>query len=86
MVTRSLENHVFSITANRVGTETGQGEEIEFTGTSQILDPYGKRLAQAGERSIQSAIVDVEPEKALNKRLNAYNDLFDDRKPIHYKR
>ena len=86
MVTRSLENHVFSITANRVGTESGQGEELEFTGSSQILDPYGKCLAQAAERSIQLAIVDIEPEKALNKRLNAHNDLFDDRKPIYYKR
>ena len=86
MVTRSLENHVFSITANRVGIEIGQGEEIEFTGASQILDPNGKCLAKAEEHSIQFAIVDDEPEKALNKRLNAYNDLFDDRKPIHYKR
>ncbi|HSN94397.1 MAG TPA: nitrilase-related carbon-nitrogen hydrolase, partial [Anaerolineaceae bacterium] len=85
MVTRSLENRVFSITANRVGKEAGQGEELEFTGASQILDPFGKRLVQAVERSIQMAIVDIEPEKALNKRLNAYNDLFDDRKPSQYK-
>jgi len=86
MVTRSLENRVFSITANRVGTETGQGEELKFTGASQILDPDGKRLAQANESGIQLAIVDVEPERSLNKRLNAFNDLFEDRKPIHYKR
>lgn len=85
MVTRSLENRVFSITANRVGTETGQGEELEFTGASQILDPTGNCLAQAAERSIQLAIVDVDPGTALNKHLNAFNDLFEDRKPLHYK-
>jgi predicted amidohydrolase len=85
MVTRSLENHVFSITANRVGSETGQDEEMEFTGASQILDPNGTRLAQAAERSIQLAIVEVDPVNALNKHLNAYNDLFEDRKPLHYR-
>ncbi len=86
MVTRSLENRVFSITANRVGTELGQGENLEFTGASQILDPNGERLAQASTSGIQLAVVDVEPQKALNKGLNNFNDLFEDRKPIFYKR
>jgi predicted amidohydrolase len=85
MVTRSLENRVFTISANRIGMETSQDEELEFTGASQILDPNGKHLFQADERSIQLAIVEVEPENALDKHLNAFNDLFEDRKPIYYK-
>lgn len=85
MITRSLENHVFSITANRVGTETGQGEALEFTGASQVLDPNGVRLAGATKKASQIAFVEIEPGQALNKRLNTYNDLFEDRRPIHYK-
>lgn len=85
MVTRSLENRVFSITVNRVGMETGQGEELEFTGASQILNPNGNCLAMAAERSIQLAILDVDPGTALNKHLNVLNDLFEDRRPLHYK-
>jgi hypothetical protein len=49
MATRSLENAVFSITANRIGAETGQGQSFRFTGKSQILTPTGEVLTQAVE-------------------------------------
>ncbi|MEA4812957.1 MAG: nitrilase-related carbon-nitrogen hydrolase [Anaerolineaceae bacterium] len=85
MVTRSLENRVYAITANRVGFEKGQGEELEFTGASQVLDPQGNLLIQAGYGNIQIGLIDIDPSKAVNKKLNAYNDLFDDRLPHFYK-
>jgi predicted amidohydrolase len=85
MVTRSLGNRAFSITTNRVGSETGQEEKIEFTGASQILDSNGIRLAHADEGNILLAIVEIDPVKAPIKHLNAYNDLFEDRKPLHYR-
>src|SRR5918992_4383764 len=44
--TRAAENHVFLVTANRIGRERGS----EFFGRSQVVDPLGRRLAEAGER------------------------------------
>jgi len=45
---RAAENRIFLLTANRVGRErTG-----EFCGWSQIVDPFGVRLAEAGPTEI----------------------------------
>jgi len=38
MTIRSLENRVFSITSNRIGTEVNGEKELYFTGMSQILN------------------------------------------------
>ncbi|MCZ2145688.1 MAG: hypothetical protein LC103_06600, partial [Anaerolineales bacterium] len=84
MVTRSLENAVFSITANRIGQETGQGQSLVFTGRSQILTPKGDILAQAGVNEQALRIVDINPMLALDKRFGAGNDLWADRRPEHY--
>ena len=43
-VARAAENRIFLLTANRVGKERW----AEFCGWSQIVDPYGVRLAEAG--------------------------------------
>src|SRR5262245_25572244 len=42
MVARSFENRVYTITANRTGTETRPGGRVPFTGRSQIVDPAGE--------------------------------------------
>src|SRR5918995_3391604 len=42
-VARAAENRVYLLTANRVGRE----RSAEFCGWSQIVDPYGVRLAEA---------------------------------------
>src|SRR4051812_22846699 len=42
---RAAENRIYLLTANRVGKE----RRGEFCGWSQIVDPYGRRLAAAGE-------------------------------------
>ncbi len=86
MVTRSLENAVFSITANRTGVETGQGLSLRFTGKSQVLSPKGELLAQADEVEHTLRIVDIDPTRALEKRFSAGNDLFADRRPNQYER
>src|SRR6185369_5194878 len=39
MRTRSFENRVFVVTANRTGTEKRAGGTVPFTGRSQIVDP-----------------------------------------------
>lgn len=84
MVTRSLENAVFSITANRIGMENGQGLSLRFTGKSQILSPKGEILAQAGEDDQALQIIEIDPKHGLNKRFGTGNDLFADRRPDQY--
>jgi predicted amidohydrolase len=85
MVTRCLENHVFAITANRTGTEERGGKKLDFTGKSQITDPDGAILFRAAEADEEVRVVEIEPERARDKRINAYNDLFCDRRTDHYR-
>jgi predicted amidohydrolase len=62
-VARAAENRVYLLTANRVGKERWG----EFCGWSQIVDPYGKRLAEADEREETLLFGEVELEKARDK-------------------
>lgn len=62
--TRAMENHVWYMSVNRVGSERG----IEFIGKSRICHPTGKTIASAGaEETILYATID--PTVARNKRL-----------------
>ena len=78
-------NRVFTITANRIGTEKRGTIALTFTGKSQIVGPTGEILSSAGERSETMKIVDVDIEEATNKMATPNNDLFADRKPVLYK-
>jgi predicted amidohydrolase len=83
-VARAAENRIFLLTANRVGKErTG-----EFCGWSQIVDPYGKRLAEAGETGEALLVADVDVEKARDKDYVIPGEyelyLFGDRRPELY--
>ena len=84
MITRSLENRVFSITSSRTGQERVGTHSIVFTGRSQIVSPRGERLVVAGpdEECVRSAEIDVA--QARDKRVTARNDLFADRRPEIY--
>jgi predicted amidohydrolase len=82
---RSIENRVFTITANRIGTEKRGNMSITFTGHSQIVDPSGNELASVGDRSESLKIVDIDVAEANNKSINSNNDLFKDRKVSLYK-
>jgi predicted amidohydrolase len=62
-VARAAENRIYLLTANRVGKE----RRGEFCGWSQIVDPYGTRLAEAGETEEALLVADVEVEKARDK-------------------
>jgi 5-aminopentanamidase len=62
-VARAAENRVYLLTANRVGKERWG----EFCGWSQIVDPYGTRLAEADETEETLLVADVEVEKARDK-------------------
>lgn len=82
---RSIENKVFSVTSNRIGTEKRGNVSLSFTGKSQIVGPTGDLLATSGERSESLKIVEIDINEAKDKSINANNDLFKDRKVTLYK-
>jgi predicted amidohydrolase len=84
MVTRSLENGVFTITANRFGAEEIDEARLTFTGASQMLDTRGRRLLGAPTDANCVAICEIDPSLAENKRVGKRNDLFGDRRPEMY--
>jgi predicted amidohydrolase len=85
MRTRSLENRVFTVTANRMGTEKRGADSLTFTGNSQIVNPKGDVLASAGERSESLKIVEIDVAEADDKMVTPNNDVFKDRKVSLYK-
>jgi predicted amidohydrolase len=84
MLTRSLENCVYSVTANRTGRDARPRGEVLFTGQSQIVDPKGKVIA--GSSSTEEAVVirHIDISAARNKFITAKNDFFADRRPEFY--
>lgn len=85
MVTRCLENRVFAVTANRVGTESRAGRSFTFTGRSQVVAPNGEILARAAVEGEEVLVVDIDPEVARNKAVTDVNDVFGDRRPELYR-
>lgn len=82
---RAAENRVFLLTANRVGVEGG----VEFFGRSQVVDPLGNRLAEAGEAGPELVLAEIEPAEAREKDRaivpGEYEvHLFGDRRPELY--
>ena len=50
MLTRSLENRVYTVTANRTGTERRPGGTVPFTGRSQIVGAQRRAGRARGPR------------------------------------
>ncbi|MGQ9706501.1 MAG: nitrilase-related carbon-nitrogen hydrolase [bacterium] len=80
MVTRSIENMVFTITANRVGVEKLGDVEMRFTGKSQVVSPKGEVLTRASETEEEVHIVEIDPDIAVDKHITPENDIFKDRR------
>ena len=62
---RAWENRVFIIAANRVGVERGR----RFIGRSQIVDPNGRILAEAGPDEETILYADLDLTQAREKRI-----------------
>jgi predicted amidohydrolase len=84
---RALENNVYFMCVNRVGTERG----FRFIGNSRICDPNGIPIAEASHENelIMKATIDLE--RARNKRLvrvpkQHVIDRWADRRPETYGR
>lgn len=85
MVTRCLENRVFSVTANRIGSEARGGKDpLTYIGMSEVVGPHGRILHRAPRESEELTIVEIDPAEARMKVLNPYNDLLRDRRPALY--
>jgi predicted amidohydrolase len=85
--TRSAENNLFLVAANRVGSEGG----THFLGRSLIIAPDGQKLAEAGssDEQILYATIDAihSDQKDLVFRPGEYElYLFGDRRPDLYRR
>ncbi len=83
MKTRAVENRVFVITADRTGDEIRDCKKYHFIGMSQIVSPAGEILIRVGEEPC-IRVIDIDPQHALNKKMNDHNDLFVDRRTELY--
>ena len=84
MITRSIENRIFTITSNRIGLEKNGDIELHFKGQSQVTSPEAVRLAQAAEDTEEIQIVDIAFMKSRNKWMSDHNHIFEDRRPEKY--
>lgn len=62
---RALENHVYYMSVNRVGTERG----FDFIGKSKICDPRGANLAFADHADEAILYAEIDPQLARQKHL-----------------
>lgn len=86
MPVRCLENRVFAVTCNRIGSEARGGKErLTYIGQSEVVTPKGVIQHRASRDREELTIVEINPADARNKSLNRYNDLFRDRRSLLYK-
>jgi len=85
MVTRCLENRVFAITTNRVGSEKRGNETLTYIGKSQVVSPRGEILFRAPEKKETAQVIEIDPTFARDKRLNRYNHLVRDQRKRFYR-
>lgn len=85
MPVRCLENRLFSVTANRIGTEDRtEGRPLKFIGQSLIVSPEGKVLVKASGDEEKLIVAEIDPTISRNKALNPLNDILKDRMPEAY--
>jgi predicted amidohydrolase len=85
MRARSIENGVFTVTANRFGTERRPHGMLKFTGRSQVTGLRGELLGTAPAQRQALVVVDIDPAAARDKHLTPHNDLLGDRRPEFYR-
>lgn len=84
MYARALENRVFTVTANRVGTEENGQRSNTFTGGSVVVSPAGEYLLEMDGQLEQCRTIEIDPKQARDKKVTKLNDLFSDRRPEFY--
>jgi len=84
MPIRARENHVFTITANRYGSESNGTDTLDFIGQSSVCAPTGDVLYRGDREGNEVFTTRISPHEARNRSINAYNDIFADRRPDAY--
>ena len=74
---RAIENQMFVVACNRVGTSRGS----EFFGHSMIISPWGDVLAEGGE---EEAILTADLDLSEVERVRSAIPVFRDRRPELY--
>jgi len=82
MKIRALENKVFAVTADRVGSERG----LRYIGQSEIVDPRGHIVYRASATKEECVVRTIDLAKARNKAVTPKNNLLTDRVPRAYAR
>ena len=86
MVTRALENGVFTVTANRIGTERRPPRpSLTFTGASVIVTPRGETVERGPADRPALLVTSLDPAVARDKTLASGNDILRDRRPETYR-
>jgi len=86
MQTRSIENRIFTVTANRIGTEARGGKKpLTFTGRSQVTGVRGEILSSAPKDRESLDVAKIDLSQARNKQVNDYNSVLGSRRPDMYK-
>ena len=80
MKTRTLENSIYAITSNRIGSEG----DYTFTGKSQITDYRGNIMKSGYGKRECTMFVDIDIKNAENKFLNPKNNIIHDRRTELY--
>lgn len=83
---RAIENQVYMIVANRIGTEQNEQEQLLFRGESAIYDFVGDTIVKATETQEEIIYATIDPAKTRNKSINSENDILLDRRPDMYAR
>jgi predicted amidohydrolase len=86
MPVRCLENRVFSVTCNRVGTEARGGKApLVYIGNSEVVNPRGEILQRSPRDREDLCVVEIDPAQARDKTVTPYNDLLRDRREPLYR-
>ncbi len=76
----ALTNRMFIATVNRVGYE----RDIEFTGQSVVVDPFGEVLFYGNKKTQETVVVEIDTSLSDNKMITPENNLITDRRTDVY--
>ena len=86
MITRALENQVFTATANRIGAEERRpGQRLQFTGASRLVGPDGVVIADGPADKQAIITAEIDPARALDMNITEVNQVLTDRRPDQYR-
>lgn len=71
LIARAIENQVFVVGINRVGSDT----QADYFGHSMMIDPWGEVLAEAGEEEgVITADIDMKIIAEVRERIPVFKD------------